>query len=66
MRWRLPRRSIASSWSGYTAAQLFAPGSDSVVGIEPMSAPTDALHRGNYRMAAPGSPETATFSINVS
>ncbi|MFV8171388.1 aldose 1-epimerase [Mycolicibacterium peregrinum] len=51
--------------AGYTAAQLFAPGSDSVVGIEPMSAPTDALRRGNYRMAAPGSPETATFSIRV-
>lgn len=50
---------------GYSAAQLFAPGSDSVVGIEPMTAPTDALHRGNYKMAAPGSPETATFSISV-
>ncbi len=51
--------------AGYTAAQLFAPGSDAVVGIEPMTAPTDALHRGNYKMAAPGSPETATFSIRV-
>ncbi|QZH65812.1 aldose 1-epimerase [Mycolicibacterium farcinogenes] len=50
---------------GYTAAQLFAPGSDAVVGIEPMTAPTDALRRGNYRMAAPGSPETAIFSIRV-
>ncbi|MEW2482231.1 aldose 1-epimerase [Mycobacterium sp. NPDC049093] len=51
--------------AGYSAAQLFAPGSDGVVGIEPMTAPTDALHRGNYKMAAPGSPETATFSINI-
>ncbi|WP_454788128.1 aldose 1-epimerase [Mycolicibacterium lutetiense] len=51
--------------AGYTAAQLFAPGSDGVVGIEPMAAPTDALRRGNYKMAAPGSPETATFSIRV-
>lgn len=51
--------------AGYSAAQLFAPGSDAVVGIEPMTAPTDALHRGNYKMAAPGSPETATFSIRV-
>ncbi|BBX90213.1 aldose 1-epimerase [Mycolicibacterium boenickei] len=50
---------------GYTAAQLFAPGNDAVVGIEPMAAPTDALRRGDYRMAAPGSPETATFSIRV-
>ncbi|MEV0668950.1 aldose 1-epimerase [Mycobacterium sp. NPDC050441] len=50
---------------GYGAAQLFAPLSDSVVGIEPMAAPTDALRRGNYKMAAPGSPETATFSIKI-
>lgn len=50
---------------GYAAAQLFAPGNDNVVGIEPMAAPTDALRRGNYKMAAPGSPETATFSIRV-
>lgn len=50
---------------GYTAAQLFAPGNDAVVGIEPMAAPTDALRRGNYRMAAPGNPATATFSIRV-
>ncbi len=50
---------------GYHAAQLFAPGSDAVVGIEPMAAPTNALRRGNYRMAAPGDPETAIFSIKV-
>ncbi|KHO28352.1 aldose epimerase [Mycolicibacterium setense] len=51
--------------AGYPAAQLFAPLSDNVVGIEPMTAPTDALRRGKYRMAAPGSPETAIFSIKV-
>ena len=50
---------------GYGAAQLFAPLGDSVVGIEPMAAPTDALRQGNYEMAAPGSPETATFSIRI-
>jgi aldose 1-epimerase len=50
---------------GYGAAQLFAPLGDSVVGIEPMAAPTDALRRGKYKMAAPGSPETATFSIRT-
>ncbi|OBJ96865.1 aldose epimerase [Mycolicibacterium conceptionense] len=50
---------------GYTAAQLFAPVNDAVMGIEPMAAPTDALRRGNYRMAAPGNPETAIFSIRV-
>ena len=50
---------------GYGAAQIFAPGSDDVLCIEPMAAPTDALCRGNYRMAVPGTPETATFSIKV-
>ncbi|MGV0811229.1 aldose 1-epimerase [Mycolicibacterium boenickei] len=50
---------------GYSAAQLFAPLSDNVVGIEPMAAPTDALRRGNYTMAAPGKPETAIFSIRA-
>jgi aldose 1-epimerase len=50
---------------GYGAAQLFAPCGDNVVGIEPMAAPTDALRRGKYTMAAPGNPETATFSIRV-
>ncbi|WP_273733501.1 aldose 1-epimerase [Mycolicibacterium septicum] len=51
--------------AGYSAAQLFAPLSDNVVGIEPMTAPTDALRRGKYRMAAPGTPETAIFSIKI-
>lgn len=51
--------------SGYPAAQIFAPGNDDVVGIEPMTAPTDALRRGNHRFAAAGSPEIARFSIRV-
>ncbi len=50
---------------GYPAAQLFAPGGDDVVGIEPMAAPTDSLRRGTYRMAVPGKPETSRFSITV-
>jgi aldose 1-epimerase len=50
---------------GYPAAQLFAPGNDDVIGIEPMAAPTDALRRGNYPMAFPGQPETSTFAIKV-
>jgi galactose mutarotase-like enzyme len=51
---------------GYPAAQLFAPISDDVIGIEPMAAPTDALRRGNYRFAVAGKPETCRFSITVS
>jgi aldose 1-epimerase len=50
---------------GYPAAQLFAPGTDDLVAIEPMTAPTDALRRGGYRSAAPGQPETARFSVTV-
>lgn len=50
---------------GYGAAQIFAPGSDDVLCIEPMAAPTDALRRGNYSMAVPGKPQTATFAITV-
>jgi len=48
---------------GYPAAQLFAPHNDDVVGIEPMTAPTDSLRRGSYRYAVPGKPETVRFSV---
>jgi aldose 1-epimerase len=50
---------------GYPAAQLFAPGNDDVIGIEPMTAPTDALRRGGYRFAVAGKPEKTTFAISV-
>ncbi|WP_423797258.1 aldose 1-epimerase [Mycolicibacterium tusciae] len=49
----------------YPAAQLFAPGTDDLVAIEPMTAPTDALRSGGYRSAAPGVPATARFSVTV-
>ncbi|KRD05679.1 aldose epimerase [Mycobacterium sp. Root265] len=49
---------------GYPAAQLFAPAGDALVAIEPMTAPTDALRRGGYRVAA-GEPVTTQFSIRV-
>lgn len=51
--------------TGYPAAQLFAPGTDGLIAIEPMAAPTDALRRGDYRSAMPGQPSTARFSITV-
>lgn len=50
---------------GYQAAQIFAPAIDDVVCIEPMAAPTDALRRGTYRVAVPGRPATATFTIKI-
>ncbi|MEZ0364132.1 aldose 1-epimerase [Mycobacterium sp. pUA109] len=50
---------------GYPAAQIFAPAGEQVVCFEPMAAPTDALRRGGYRLAQPGEPATATFSIRL-
>lgn len=50
---------------GYPAAQLFAPHNDDVIAIEPMTAPTDSLRRGNYRFAVAGKPAKARFSIKV-
>ncbi len=59
------RRIDVTFESGYPAAQLFAPGNDDLIGIEPMAAPTDALRRGGYRAAEIGAPETSRFSISV-
>ncbi|KUI02646.1 aldose 1-epimerase [Mycobacterium sp. IS-3022] len=59
------RRIDVTFESGYPAAQLFAPTNDDLIAIEPMAAPTDALRRGGYRKAAPGTPETARFSIRI-
>jgi aldose 1-epimerase len=50
---------------GYPAAQIFAPRTDNLIGLEPMAAPTDALRRGDYPVATPGKPATAIFSIKV-
>lgn len=50
---------------GYPAAQVFAPGTEEVICFEPMAAPTDALRRGGYRVARPGKPGVAQFSIQV-
>ena len=43
---------------GYPAAQIFAPPVEDVVCFEPMTAPTDALRRGGYRLRAPASPRS--------
>jgi aldose 1-epimerase len=50
---------------GYPAAQIFAPLSEDVVCFEPMTAPTDALRRGNYGVAKPGASAVAVFSIRI-
>lgn len=59
------RRIEVSFDRGYPAAQLFAPAGEDLVAIEPMAAPTDALRRGGYRVAA-GIPATCQFSVRVS
>ncbi|MGY4710919.1 aldose 1-epimerase [Mycolicibacterium sp. CBM1] len=50
---------------GYPAAQIFAPLGEDLVAIEPMTAPTNALRNGDYRVAEPGQPATAVFTIRV-
>ncbi len=50
---------------GYPAVQIFAPTNDDVVGIEPMTAPTNALRKGGYSVAVPGRPASASFTIRV-
>jgi galactose mutarotase-like enzyme len=50
---------------GYSAAQVFAPGDDDVVCFEPMTAPTDSLRRGGYRVVNPGESAVAQFRLKV-
>lgn len=50
---------------GFPAAQIFAPDTDDLLAIEPMTAPTDALRTGAYRTAIPGQPDIAVFTIRV-
>ncbi|MCG5432131.1 aldose 1-epimerase [Mycobacterium sp. MYCO198283] len=50
---------------GFPATQVFAPTSEDVVCFEPMTAPTDALRRGGYRLAEPGEPDVTRFSIRI-
>ncbi|KUI28657.1 aldose epimerase [Mycobacterium sp. IS-1496] len=59
------RRVQVTFEKGYPAAQLFAPGSDDLIAVEPMAAPTDALRRENHRVAVPGEPDTSRFSIRI-
>ena len=58
------RRIDVTFEKGYPAAQLFAPPGEDLVAVEPMTAPTDALTRGDFRSAA-GGPETTRFSIKI-
>lgn len=50
---------------GFPAAQIFAPGNDDVVGLEPMAAPINALCTGDYTSAMPGRPAVSVFVIRV-
>lgn len=60
------RRVTVTFDGGYSAAQIFAPADDPVICFEPMAAPTNALVSGDgLRVAEPGHPAVATFSITV-
>ena len=50
---------------GYPCGQVYAPADQDVVCFEPMTAPTDALRRGGYRTALPGTTEEAVFWIQL-
>ena len=52
--------------SGFPIAQVFAPPGRDFAGFEPMTARTNALHTGDFPLAAPGEAYTAAFSIAVS
>lgn len=52
---------------GYPIAQVYAPEGSPFIAIEPMTAPVDALNSGvGLRLAAPGDPFSARFTIRVS
>lgn len=51
---------------GFPATQIFAPGNDDVVAIEPMAATTNALSTGAYSSAMPGQPATSSFTVRLS
>jgi aldose 1-epimerase len=48
---------------GYPYAQLFAPPGSSFVAIEPMTAPTNALVSGRFRLVEPGERFAAAFAV---
>ena len=51
---------------GYPVGQVFAPGDASVVSLEPMTAPVDALRTGRgLRVVPAGSALTASFALGV-
>lgn len=49
----------------YTHAQVYAPIASNLVALEPMTAATDALSRGETRFVAPGEQFRATFTISI-
>lgn len=50
---------------GYPNAQVYAPASDDVVALEPMTAATAALTTGAHPWAEPGSAFSATFTLTA-
>lgn len=61
------RRIDVAFESGYPFTQVYAPGDDDVIAIEPMTAPTNALVADGPELpvAEPGNPFRAVFSITV-
>lgn len=51
--------------AGYPLGQIFAPPDASVLSLEPMTAATNALCRGETPLARPGAPYRASFTVTV-
>lgn len=51
---------------GYGWAQVYAPSTDDVVALEPMTAPVAALATGEHPWAEPGSAYSASFTLTAS
>ena len=60
------RRVAVRLLEGYGVTQVFAPPGSSLVALEPMTAPVDALRSGRgLRLVAPGGAFTASFALDV-
>ncbi|MEA2438652.1 MAG: aldose 1-epimerase [Thermoleophilaceae bacterium] len=60
------RRTSVAFAGGYDYAQVYAPGGQSLICFEPMTAPTNALVTGAIPVVEPGATTTAAFRIEVS
>lgn len=59
------RRLVMSPGRGYRYAQVYAPAGSEFVALEPMTAPTDGLRRGEVPLVEPGDTFSARFTVSL-